>query len=214
LPIRNPVRVSAKWLARRLGRMQNAEDGSRAKLIVGFGNPGVQYLQNRHNVGFLVLDRFAETHLLSFSRRRFNALLAEGLIRDQSVLLAKPQTYMNLSGSAVAKLVSFRRIPTRDIIIVYDDLDLPLGRMRLRARGSAGGHHGMESVIAALGHDDFARLRIGIGRPSSRQDIDHVLGNISMEERSVMDGAFGRAVEALDVWLEHGIEIAMNRFNA
>ena len=207
--------MSAKWLARRLARKQIAEDGPRAyKLIAGLGNPGVQYLRNRHNVGFLVLDSFAEIHLFSFSRRRFNALLADGMIQDRRVLLAKPQTYMNDSGRAVAKLVAFHRISSRDIIIVYDDLDLPLGKMRLRAGGSAGGHHGMESIIAALGHEDFSRLRIGIGRPSSGEDVGHVLGNFSGEEQNVMDETFARAVEALDIWLEHDIETAMNRFNA
>jgi PTH1 family peptidyl-tRNA hydrolase len=207
--------VSAKWLARHLARKPSAADESRPfKLIVGLGNPGIQYRLNRHNVGFLVLDRFAETHHFSFSRRRFNALLADGMIHDQRVLLAKPQTYMNLSGTAVSKLVSFHRIPSRDIIIVYDDLDLPLGKMRLRERGSAGGHHGMESIIAALGHSDFPRLRLGVGRPSSREDVDHVLGNLSATERRVMEETFTSAVEALKVWLEEGIVIAMNRFNA
>ncbi len=184
------------------------------KLIVGLGNPGVQYAQSRHNVGFLALDRFAESHHLTFSRRRFNALLAEGAIQDQRVLLAKPQTFMNLSGNAVGRLISFYRIPFRDIIVVYDDLDLPLGRMRLRERGSAGGHHGMESIIAAVGHGDFARLRIGIGRPPSREDVEHVLGTFTRAEESMVKEVLARAVEALDVWLIAGLENAMNRFNA
>jgi peptidyl-tRNA hydrolase, PTH1 family len=214
LPIRSPVHVSAKWLARRLDRTRKAGHEAQPKLIVGLGNPGIRYRRSRHNVGFLVLDRFAEHHRFSFSRRRFNAMLAEGLIRDHPVLLAKPQTYMNLSGGAVAKLVSFRRIPTRDIIIVYDDLDLPIGKVRLRARGSAGGHHGMESIIAALGRDEFARLRIGIGRPATHEDINHVLGSITDEEHTVLEEAFDRSVEALDVWLDQGIDIAMNKFNS
>jgi PTH1 family peptidyl-tRNA hydrolase len=215
---RNPVRASARWLARRFAREQKAShspDASRGyKLIVGLGNPGIEYARNRHNVGFLVLDRFAESHSITFSRRRFNARLAEGVIEGRRVLLAKPQTYMNLSGSAVGKLVSFHQIPIHDIIVVYDDLDLPLGRMRLRARGGAGGHHGMESIVAALGHADFARLRIGIGRPASREDVDHVLGNFNDEERSIVEETVTRAVEALDIWLTAGIEEAMNRFNA
>jgi PTH1 family peptidyl-tRNA hydrolase len=213
--IRNPVRATAKWLARRHARQQDAKDESRVrKLIVGLGNPGVQYAQSRHNVGFLALDRFAEPHHLTFSRRRFNALLAEGAIQDQRVLLAKPQTFMNLSGNAVGRLISFYRIPFRDIIVVYDDLDLPLGRMRLRERGSAGGHHGMESIIAAVGHGDFARLRIGIGRPPSREDVEHVLGTFTRAEESIVKEVLARAVEALDVWLIAGLENAMNRFNA
>jgi peptidyl-tRNA hydrolase, PTH1 family len=214
VPIRNPIHVSAKWLSRRLDRRQNAGDEGHLKLIVGLGNPGIQYRQNRHNVGFLVLDRYAETHHFSFSRRRFNALLAEVLVRDQRVLLAKPQTFVNLSGRAVTKLVSFHRIPSRDIIIVYDDLDLPVGKMRLRAQGSAGGHHGMESIITALGHGDFARLRIGIGRPDSHDDIGHVLGNIADDENVALNEVFSRAVIALDVWLDQDIDVAMNKFNA
>lgn len=121
---------------------------------------------------------------------------------------------MNQSGPPVAKLVSFHRVITHDIIIVYDDLDLPLGKIRLRPRGSAGGHHGMESIIQALGSVDFPRLRIGIGRPASRQDIDHVLGNFADDEKSVVDDALARAEKALGTWLSLGIEEAMNKFNA
>ncbi len=183
------------------------------RLIVGLGNPGIKYALNRHNIGFLLLDQFADKHQFSFARRRFNALLAEGSGDGSRLLLAKPQTYMNLSGDAVGKLVSFYRIPIHDIIVCYDDLDLPLGRLRLRARGSAGGHHGMESIIAALGSDDFARLRIGIGRPASREDISHVLGNLTPEEERTLDETLGRAVEALDLWLSEGIEKAMNQYN-
>lgn len=184
------------------------------KLIVGLGNPGERYARNRHNVGFLLLDHLAEKHQLSFARRRFNALLAEGDIDAQRVILAKPQTFMNLSGQTVSKLSSFYRIPTNDIIIVYDDLDLPLGRIRLRAHGSAGGHHGIESIIAALGRNDFARVRIGIGRPESRDDVNHVLGNFSDEEQHVLNETFERALGALELWLRAGIEQAMNQFNA
>lgn len=207
--------MSAKWLARRLASQKKAGQDSRPyKLIVGLGNPGVQYRLNRHNVGFLVLERFASSHFLTFSRRRFNALIASGQIDHQAILLAKPQTYMNESGAPVAKLVSFHRIAYHDIIIVYDDLDLPLGKLRLKASGSAGGHHGMESIIAALGHDDFPRLRIGIGRPQSREDIGHVLGNFAADEQPEVDKAMARAVGALDVWISQGIQEAMNEFNA
>ena len=183
-------------------------------LIVGLGNPGVRYALNRHNVGFMLLDRLAEKHQLALTRRRFNALRAEGTVAAQRVLLAKPQTFMNLSGNAVGKLASFHRIPTSDIIIIHDDLDLPFGRIRLRARGSAGGHHGMESILAALGRNDFARLRIGIGRPAAREDIDHVLGNFSDEEQRALEEIFPRALDALELWLREGIEKAMNQFNA
>lgn len=202
-------------MARRLAGKHEPEEGTRVKrLIVGLGNPGVQYLQNRHNAGFLVIDRFALAHHLSFSRRRFNALLAEGQAQDYNVLLAKPQTFMNQSGSAVAKLVSFHQLPAGGIIIVYDDLDLPLGRIRIRANGSAGGHHGIESIMNSLGHGNFPRLRVGIGRPSSREDVDHVLGDFTSEEWKILDDTFDRAVGALDTWLAKGVEAAMNSFNA
>ncbi len=181
---------------------------------MGLGNPGIQYARSRHNVGFMVLDRLADRHHLSFTRRRFDAFLAEGQIDGERVLLAKPQTFMNLSGKAIGKLASFYHIPSHDIIVCYDDLDLPLGRMRLRARGSAGGHHGVESTISSLGHEDFARLRIGIGRPDSREDISHVLGRFDEQEERVMDETIGAACEALEMWVREGIEKTMNEFNA
>ena len=207
-------RPSSNWLRRRLGREQGAGARTFEKLIVGLGNPGIQYARSRHNVGFLVLDLLAEKHHLSFSRRRFDALLAEGDLEGARVLLCKPQTFMNLSGKAVGKLSAFYRIPSRDIIVCYDDLDLPLGRIRLKPRGSAGGHHGMESIIAALGHSDFARLRVGIGRPTSKEDVSHVLGRFSEEEEQPARDALTRAAEAVEVWVREGIEKAMNEFNA
>ncbi len=200
---------SLRWL-----RRHNApEEAQQIKLIVGLGNPGVRYAQSRHNVGFLVVDRFARAHDLSFSRKRFNAELAEGEIGGVRVMLAKPQTYMNLSGDAVGKLFAFYKIAPHDLIVVYDDLDLPLGKMRLRTKGSAGGHHGMESIISRIGTSDFPRLRVGIGRPNPDADIDHVLGRFEGDERKVMDETFARAVEAIDVWLRDGIDAAMNKYN-
>ncbi len=213
-PIPPISRPSSNWLRRHLGREQGAGDLVSHKLIVGLGNPGIRYAQSRHNAGFLVLDLLAEKHHLSFTRRRFDALLAEGEIAGARVLLCKPQTFMNLSGKAVGKVSSFYRIPSHDIIVCYDDLDLPLGRIRLKPRGSAGGHHGMESTIAALGHSDFARLRVGIGRPATKEDISHVLGSFSDEEGQTVQDTIDRAVEALEIWLREGIEKAMNEFNA
>jgi PTH1 family peptidyl-tRNA hydrolase len=207
------VRLSTRWLARR-ARDADADSGEARKLIIGLGNPGPRYARNRHNVGFIVLDRLAAAQHLAFGHRRFNAQLADGHINGQRILLAKPQTYMNLSGSSVTKLVAFYRVSIHDIIVIYDDLDLPLGRIRLRARGGAGGHHGMESIIAALGDNDFARLRIGIGRPDTREDIGHVLGNFSVEESKLLDEIIPSAIEAIMVWLREGIEKAMNEFNS
>jgi PTH1 family peptidyl-tRNA hydrolase len=200
---------SLRWLKRH-GAPEQAQQ---IKLIVGLGNPGARYANSRHNVGFLIAERFARTHDIDFARRRFNAQIAEGTIGGQRILLAKPQTFMNSSGEAVGKLFAFYKVAPHDLIVVYDDLDLPLGKMRMRSRGSSGGHHGMESIIAPIGTSDFPRLRVGIGRPNPDADIDHVLGSFEVDERAVMDETFARAVDAIDVWLADGITAAMNRFN-
>ncbi|MBI5651946.1 MAG: aminoacyl-tRNA hydrolase [Chloroflexi bacterium] len=183
------------------------------KLIAGLGNPGARYARSRHNVGFLIVERFARTHHFDFARKRFNAEIAEGALGETRVMIAKPQTFMNLSGDAVGKLFAFYKIAPHDLLVVYDDLDLPLGKLRMRSRGSAGGHHGMESIIGRIGTSDFPRLRVGIGRPHPNADIDHVLGDFDRDERVLMDETFARAVDAIEVWLADGISKAMNRFN-
>lgn len=200
---------SLRWLKRH-GALEQAQE---IRLIVGLGNPGPRYQNSRHNAGFMVLDRFAEEHDLAFKRKRFNALIAEGEVAGHRVVLAKPQTFMNSSGEAVGKLYAFFKIAPQDLIVVYDDLDLPLGKIRLRAQGSSGGHHGMESIIGRIGTTDFPRLRIGIGRPNPDADIDHVLGSFESSERAAMKETFGRAADAVGVWLAQGIDSAMNRFN-
>jgi peptidyl-tRNA hydrolase, PTH1 family len=183
------------------------------KLIVGLGNPGGRYAHSRHNVGFLVADRFARAHGFGWSRKRFNAELAEGSINSVRVMVVKPQTFMNLSGEAVGKLFAFYKIDPNDLLVVYDDLDLPLGKMRLRPKGGAGGHHGMESIISRVGTSDFPRLRVGIGRPNPNADIEHVLSNFEGDERILMDETFARAAEAIEVWVGQGIDKAMNAYN-
>jgi PTH1 family peptidyl-tRNA hydrolase len=200
---------SLRWLLRHGA----ATAPTNIKLIVGLGNPGARYARSRHNVGFIVVERFAHAHALRFARKRFNAEIAEGNIGDARVLLAKPQTFMNLSGEAVGKLFAFYKIAPRDLLVVYDDLDLPLGKLRLRPKGSAGGHHGMESILARIGTSDFPRLRVGIGRPNPNADIDHVLGTFTEDERALMDETFARAVQAIETWLCEGIDAAMNQFN-
>ena len=182
-------------------------------LIVGLGNPGLKYARNRHNVGFMVLDRLARAEHAEFQRQRFNAKLTEIKLDGKRVLLAKPQTFMNLSGTAVAKLAGFYQLPHSSLLIVYDDLDLPLGRLRLRAEGSSGGHHGMESIINALG-SDIPRLRIGIGRPDPEHDVGHVLGNFHDDEQVLLDDVLTRAENGLRVWVRDGIVKAMNETNA
>lgn len=206
--------ISTKWLTRRIGRGDAVLDSfAPMKLIAGLGNPGIKYARNRHNVGFMVLDKLARAEHKKFERQRFNAQLLEIHLADERVLLVKPQTYMNLSGSAVGKLAAFYRIPRADVMVVYDDLDLPLGKIRLRAHGSSGGHHGMESIINHLGGSDIPRLRIGIGRPDPTQDVGHVLGNFHDDEMSTLDEVLARAEQALRVWVSDGIVKAMNQYN-
>lgn len=183
-------------------------------LIVGLGNPGPQYARNRHNVGFQVLDRLAARHGLSFSRTMHRALVAEGRIEGRRVLLAKPLTYMNNSGEAVGALVRYFNIPLEQVLVVYDDMDLPPGTIRLRPKGGSGGQRGVQSIIHHLGTEAFPRLRIGIGRPPERMDAAaYVLQNFSPDEETIMEEVRERAVDAIETWLRDGLQTAMNRFN-
>jgi PTH1 family peptidyl-tRNA hydrolase len=184
-------------------------------LVVGLGNPGPKYAQDRHNVGFQVVDALARAHDLAFSREKLARVqTAQGRIGGRSVLLAKPQTFMNRSGQAVARLARWFKIPPQQMLVVYDELDLPLGRLRLRAEGSSGGHNGMRSIIQALGSQDFPRLRFGIGRPPGQMDpADYVLHPFSKEEKEVVAVVLDQAVVAVETWLQEGIVVAMDRFN-
>jgi PTH1 family peptidyl-tRNA hydrolase len=184
-----------------------------AKLIVGLGNPGKEYARNRHNVGFQLLDKVAEKYGLSFDRIESRALLAQGEFAGLGVILLKPLTFMNQSGQAVRPTVRRYNIPIAHMLIAYDDLDLPLGKVRLRERGGAGGHKGMESVISVLGTQDIARLRIGIGRPKRGSPDEYVLQDFSLEESIVMEETFEKAVAALERFLREGIIAAMNEYN-
>ena len=186
-------------------------------LIAGLGNPGRLYLHNRHNGGFHVIDVVAKRHHMAFEYRKSKAIIAGGRIGEADVVLAKPQTFMNRSGTSVVPLLRSLHLAPADLLVVYDDLDLPLGVIRLRPNGSAGGHHGMESIIAELGSREFPRLRLGIGRPGDRSpDVvaDYVLGDFSAGERTVMAEAYGRAADAIESILAEGLTAAMNRFNA
>lgn len=184
------------------------------KLIVGLGNPGAKQANNRHNVGFQCLDRLARAHNLEFTKRQCRALLALGEIGGCKVLLAKPLTYMNLSGEAVNPLAHRYEISLVDLLVIHDDLDLPLGVIRLRQRGGAGGHKGVLSIIEALGSQDFPRLRVGIGRPPAGQDpVDYVLSDFAPEEGTAIEGVYERVVAAVECWLTEGIVEAMNRHN-
>ena len=183
-------------------------------LIVGLGNPGPEYAEHRHNVGFQVLELLAQRHGLTFDRLLFKARVAVGQIAGQRVVLARPLTYMNRSGESVAPLVRWYKLPLERLLVVYDDLDLPLGTLRLRPRGGSGGHRGMESIIQHLGTEAFPRLRVGIGRPPAGWDAaDYVLHPFTEDELPVIAAARERAVDAIECWLSEGIETAMNRFN-
>ena len=183
------------------------------KLIVGLGNPGRKYARNRHNVGFQCLDRLAQAHGLSFTQRRAKASLALGKIADVGVVLARPLTYMNLSGQAVRQLVSFYQLPLEDILVICDDLDLPLGTIRLRPEGGSGGHKGMRSIIEALGSQAFPRLRVGIGRPPGNDAVSYVLSDFTADEQITLESVYEKVVAAVELFLWEGIEAAMNVYN-
>lgn len=184
-------------------------------LIVGLGNPGRQYRSNRHNVGFMLLDRLAEKLGASFSRVERRALVAHATYLEQRLVLAKPQTFMNLSGQAVSSLARFYKIPLENLLVAYDDVDLPLGTLRLRPAGGAGGQKGMQSIIDTLGTQDFPRLRIGIDRPPGRMDAAaYVLQDFSRSQVDFLPEILERGVEAVLTCLREGLPKAMTLFNA
>lgn len=184
------------------------------KLIVGLGNPGSQYRGTRHNAGFMGADELARRHELTFESGRGETLMARWRNPDGDAILAKPLTFMNLSGPAVGELLRYYRIELPDVLIVVDDVNLPLGRLRARPSGSAGGHNGLKSMIAALGTQDFARLRIGVGRGDGRRDLaDHVLARFEPAEREEIDHAIVRAADAVELFVTDGIEKVMSAFN-
>ena len=190
------------------------------KLIVGLGNPSKNYARNRHNVGFRCLNYFARIHSIRLDHRQCRARVGIGKVRGEKLLLAKPGTFVNLSGNSVAGLVHKHNIPLSDLLVIYDDLDLPLGKIRLRQRGSSGGHKGMNSIISALGSEDFPRIRVGIGRPQAEEQslsedaiVNYVLSDFSPQEEAIIKPVIARVSEAIDCFLTQGIEAAMNKFN-
>ena len=190
------------------------------KLIVGLGNPGKGYSSNRHNVGFQCLNHFAKVRSIRFWHRQCHARVGIGKASREKLLLARPGTFMNLSGKSVACLVRKHNIPLSDLLVIYDDLDLPLGKIRLRQSGSSGGHKGMNSVISALGSKDFSRIRVGIGRPQAEENyisedaiVNHVLSNFSHQEEAIIKPVIATVSEAIDFFLAQGIEAAMSKFN-
>lgn len=182
-------------------------------LIVGLGNPGRRYHATRHNAGFMAIDRLHERLPGGTARSRFQADLVETRDGERRVVLAKPQTFMNESGVAVGQLVRWYKVPRERLLVVYDDLDLPFGQIRLRANGSDGGHNGMTSIIQHLRSQEFARLRIGIDRPQAGSTVPYVLASFASSEQRQLPEVLDRAVEAALVWLRAGISDAMNEFN-
>jgi len=184
-------------------------------LIVGLGNPGAEYAQTRHNAGFLLVEKLAANWKCSWANeRKFAARIARAESDGRRVLLCEPQTFMNLSGETVGALAKFYQLPQKQILVAVDDADLPFGEIRLRASGSSGGHHGLESIEQHLASREFARLRIGIGRKDGAREItNYVLGKFESVENALLEEVLVRASGQIECWLDHGIEKAMSRFN-
>lgn len=183
-------------------------------IVIGLGNPGSRYENTRHNVGFDTIDRLAEKYGIKVSRLKHKALIGEGFIGDKKVVLVKPQTYMNLSGESVRDVVEWFKTPLDRVIIIYDDIDLAVGSIRVRPRGSSGTHNGMKSVIYQLQSDEFPRIRIGIGKPPEGWDLaDYVLSRFGEEERKLIDESIQRAAEAAVSIMDSGVERTMSVFN-
>jgi PTH1 family peptidyl-tRNA hydrolase len=191
------------------------EEWWQVKLIVGLGNPGLRYAHTRHNAGFESVDLIARAEGWGWEVRKHRSLLAAGVLGMQRVVLAKPQTYMNESGLAVAEMVRFYKLDLTQLLVVCDDLDLPRGKVRLRTSGAAGGQHGLESIIRYLSGRNFARIKIGIGRPENGRDenVDFLLSKPRGDDQIELEAAYVRAAEAAVCWVTEGPDVAMNRYN-
>lgn len=181
------------------------------KIIVGLGNPGMEYVKTRHNVGFEVINVFAKRHNAKFSASQQRAFIAEMNLKGEKLILVKPVTFMNASGDAVGPIMRRFRAEIADLIVVYDDMDLEIGKLRMRESGSAGGHNGMKSIISCCGTQEFCRLRIGIGHRGTA--VNHVLSRFNKEESPIMEQAFETAADALEDWIEQGSSYVMNHYN-
>ena len=182
-------------------------------LIVGLGNPGIQYEDTRHNVGFNILDLIAKQYKISISRIKFKGVYGEGSIGGEKVILLKPQTYMNNSGESVGELARFYKIKNENIIVVYDDMSLEVGRIRIRVKGSAGGHNGIKSLIAHLSSDEFPRIKVGVGQPKGEW-VNHVLGKFSSSDDEKLNKTYEAVLASVETIISTGIDEAMNRYNS
>ncbi len=185
-----------------------------AKVIVGLGNPGKAYEKTRHNVGFMVIDHLSKQISIPVTSKRFKGLFGEGTVRGERVILLKPQTYMNLSGESVRELLDWYKLGTADMLMIYDDLDLPVGQLRMRLKGSAGGHNGVKSIILHTNTDEIKRIKIGINRPPAGWNVpDYVLSKFAPNEAIDIETTIARAAEAVETWLEQPFENVMNKYN-
>jgi PTH1 family peptidyl-tRNA hydrolase len=183
------------------------------KIIVGLGNPGDEYANTRHNMGFKVIDSLSKALETEVTKRKFGARFGSGEFADKKLILLKPWQFMNLSGQSVATAVGFYKLSAGDLLVITDDMDLEPGRIRIRAKGSAGGHNGLADIIEKLGTNEFARCRIGIGRSSGEDAVDHVLDKPAKEEEPLLAEAIESARKAVLCWIEYGTEKTMNKFN-
>ncbi|MBP7998492.1 MAG: aminoacyl-tRNA hydrolase [Chloroflexi bacterium] len=182
-------------------------------LIVGLGNPGRQYVHTRHNIGFMAVDKIAAAYKIELSRVQSKAIVGSGTIAGHPVILAKPQTGMNISGSSVGPMVNFYKVPVENVLVIFDELDLPLGTLRLRGKGGAGGHNGMKSLIQHLGQE-FPRARLGIGRPPGRMaPANYVLQQFDRDELPIVQDLLHRTLKAVETFLQSGIDLAMTHHN-
>lgn len=184
-------------------------------IIVGLGNPKKEYENTRHNIGFMAIDEIAQKCNINVIENKHKALIGKGYLGGQKVILAKPLTFMNLSGESVRQLIDYYKVDEEsELIVLYDDISLEPGKLRLRKKGSAGGHNGIKNIIAHLGHDSFMRVKIGVGEKPKGYDLaDYVLGHFSKEEKLVMDEALKKTVGAVETMLTDGIDVAMNQYN-
>ncbi|MFZ0547697.1 MAG: aminoacyl-tRNA hydrolase [Candidatus Promineifilaceae bacterium] len=196
-----------------MSQNEQLESTNQKYLIAGLGNLGREHKGNRHNIGFMMIDRLAEKYDIQLGRVQLKAITGEGRIKERPVILAKPQTYMNLSGDAIGPLVHYYKIPLENVLVVYDEIDLPFGTLRLRSKGGSGGHNGMKSVIQHLGQD-FPRLRLGVGRPAGRMPpAAYVLRDFDKDEQPVLVELLDSAVEAVETFLIETVDLAMTRHN-
>ena len=184
-------------------------------VIVGLGNPDRQYQNTRHNIGFDVIDAIAEKNHITVGEKKHKAIIGKGYVGGQKVVLVKPQTYMNLSGESVRQVIDFYKVDGKsELIVISDDVSLDVGQIRIRKKGSAGGHNGLKNIILHLGHDEFQRVKMGVGeKPEGRDLADYVLGHFTKEEREIMDESAQRAADAVEVMITEGADAAMNLYN-